>query len=311
MTGAPTISDHPHISVVIPHLNEPEDLRRCLDALAAQRDDGVPFEIIVVDNGSREPPVAVCSAFDGVRLEQELMPGPGPARNRGASVARGDIIAFIDADCLAQAGWVKGIADHFEADPDAEILAGDVGVARADPGRPTALEIYESIYSYRVRLYVERDNYAATGNMAVRKDVFEAVGRFGGIATMEDKEWGQRAVALGFRLAFAPQVKVLTPACKTLTELAVRWDRHIAHDFGEISQRRGGMLRWTLLSLAVAASPLAEAGKLAISGRGYGFGERLGALRCLTAIRLHRARKMVSLLGNDRAAQMVGSWNRD
>lgn len=311
LNGMLTISALPQISVVIPHLNEPGDLQRCLVALAAQRQDGVDFEVIVVDNGSRELPAAVCSGFDWVRLEQEITPGPGPARNRGAGVARAPIIAFIDADCIAQAGWVRGIAEFFATKPEADILAGDVGVARADPRHPTALELYESIYSYRVRLYVERDRYAATGNMAVRKQVLDAVGRFGGIATMEDKEWGQRAVAQGFGLVFVPQVKVLTPACRTLAELAKRWDRHIAHDFGEISRERRGRWKWSLLSFAVAVSPLAEAAKLAVSGRGYGWRERLSALRCVTEIRLYRAQKMLSLLGNDRAGQMVNSWNRD
>jgi glycosyltransferase involved in cell wall biosynthesis len=301
----------PYISVVIPHLNEPEDLRRCLSALHLQRSDGVPFEVIVVDNGSREWPTSVCFAFKGVRLEKEPIPGPGPARSRGASVARGQIIAFIDADCLAQPGWIRGISDYFDANPDVDIIAGDVGIARADQHRPTALEIYESVYSYRVKLYVERDNYAATGNMAVRKPVFRLVGPFGGIGTMEDREWGQRATALGFNLAFVPEVTVLTPACKTFAELTRRWDRHIAHDFDEMRQSPGGNFKWVLRSIAVGASPAVEALKLAISARGYSIGERLTALSSLSGIRLYRAQKMLSLLSNDHSAQMVSSWNRD
>lgn len=276
-----------------------------------QRSDGVPFEIIVMDNGSRELPTAVCSAFNDVRLELERVPGPGPARSRGASLARGQIIAFIDADCLAQPGWLRGISDYFSDHPDVDIVAGDVGIARAAPRRPTALEIYESVYSYRVKLYVERDHYAATGNMAVRKQVFRVVGPFGGIGTTEDREWGQRATALGFKLAFVPGIKVLTPACKTFAELARRWDRHIAHDFSEIRQGPVGTLKWVLRSLAVAASPAFELVKLVLSRRGYSIGERMTALASLTGIRLYRAKTMLSLLRNDHSQRIVNSWNRD
>jgi glycosyltransferase involved in cell wall biosynthesis len=65
----------PQLSVVIRHLNEPDNLLKCLAALDAQRAEGIPFEIIVVDNGSVEDPEAVCSQVEGVRLEREPNPG--------------------------------------------------------------------------------------------------------------------------------------------------------------------------------------------------------------------------------------------
>src|SRR4051794_29944354 len=103
----------PRLSVVVPHLNEPDDLRRCLAALEAEKAYGVPFEIVIVDNGSRQPPVAICSDA-GVRLEEEPMPGPGPARNRGATVARAEIIAFLDVDCIPDRGFVSAIVRRFD-----------------------------------------------------------------------------------------------------------------------------------------------------------------------------------------------------
>ena len=88
------------------------------------------------------------------------------------------------------------------------------------PRYPTAIESYENIYSYRARAYVEQYGFAATGNMAVRKHVFQSVGPFGGISTMEDTEWGQRATAMGHRIIFLPEAKVLTPSCKSFADLA-------------------------------------------------------------------------------------------
>ncbi len=298
----------PLISVVVPHLNEPEDLRACLTALEAQQTDGVSFEIIVVDNGSRELPTAVCAAFPHVRLEVEQRPGPGPARSRGAEVARGAIVAFIDCDCIAQEGWLEGIATHFRQYPRCGVVAGSVGILRQDRKRPTALEAYEGIYAYRVKLYVERDHYAATGNMAVRRDVFLDVGPFAGIATMEDRDWGRRAAARGVRIDFVPEVRVLTPACKSFEELGRRWDRHIAHEFAEV-EGAWGLVRWVVQIVAVAASPAYELARLALLPR-RSLRDRLLAAACLVRIRLRRARTMLALLFEDQSSQIAGSWNR-
>lgn len=305
------ISTEPLISIVIPHLNEPDDLRRCLLALAAERDGAVPTEVIVVDNGSRQPPYDVCAAFPGVRLELQPTPGPGPARSHGADRARGEIIAFIDADCLAQPGWLRAIADFYAAHPEVDFTAGALGIARVDPQRPTVFEAYEEQYAYRVKLYVERDRYAATGNMAVRRRVWRAVGPFGGIATMEDREWGQRASAMGFRLAYLPAARVLTPACKSFAEITRRWDRHIAHEFREGAGRRHHVARWVLFGTAVALSPLVETVRVPLRRSGRPLRERLLALSCLARIRLYRARRMLALLREDHALQIIGSWNRE
>ena len=301
----------PSISVVIPHLNEPVELRRCLTSLTAQKSAGIPFEIIVVDNGSRELPVAVCSEFEDVRLEQERTPGPGPARNYGAGLARAPIISFIDADCVADTGWIPNIAKFFDQNLDVDFVAGDIRVARADPRHATAFEAYESIFSYRAKLYVERDHYAATGNMSVRSQIFRLVGPFGGIAISEDREWGQRATAMGFRLAFAPEIRVFTPGCITFAELVRRWDRAILHDFEELRPGPGTTMSWLLRSLAVAVSPLFEIVRILRSERVSGVRERWLAFVCLVRVRLYRAGKMVALAFEYDSQRLARTWNRE
>ena len=73
----------PVISVVIPHLNQPEALEACLSSLEAQSLARCFFEIIVVDNGSVHIPRDIVANHSGTRLLRELQPGPGPARNFG------------------------------------------------------------------------------------------------------------------------------------------------------------------------------------------------------------------------------------
>ncbi|GLS30392.1 Glycosyltransferase like family 2 [Mesorhizobium albiziae] len=300
----------PRLSVIIPHLNDAVELARCLDALHSQHGDDLSFEIIVVDNGSSELPTDVCATY-GARLEIEPIPGPGPARNRGARVATADLLAFIDADCVALPGWVRAIVEFFEQNKAVDFVGGDIDVLPENPARLTAVEAYESIFSYRARLYVERYGFAATGNMAVRADAFRAVGPFGGISTMEDTEWGQRATARGYRIAYLPGAKVLTTPCRSFAELCRRWDRHVAHEFRNVGRHPAKVLMWAAKSAAIAASPLAEVVRVLRSDRLESLPTRLRALSCLTRVRLYRAGRMIALLLRDNTSVMVGTWNRE
>lgn len=253
------------ISVIVPHLNQEEQLASGLAALHAQEGVRREVEIIVVDNGSRRLPEAVCAAWPGVRLASEPVPGPGPARNRGAGLARGELLAFIDADCLAHGRWLAAIEAAFE-DPATTIIGGDVRVGYADPARPTALECYENIYAYRNRAYIA-EGYSGTGNLATRPEVLARVGPFAGIEIAEDRDWGFRAGALGYRIVYVPDMIVWHPARKDFAELARKWDRHIAHSHAEITAKPFGLLRWLGRAVAVAGSPLFEIPRVLTSPR--------------------------------------------
>lgn len=97
------------ISVIVPAKNERVHIEKCLIALINQDYDNESYEIIVIDNGSSDDTVDIVKKFDNVRLI--LCPsGPvGRVRNKGAECAKGSILAFIDADCIAPADWLKAI----------------------------------------------------------------------------------------------------------------------------------------------------------------------------------------------------------
>lgn len=321
----------PAITVVIPHLNAAPALARCLASLTGQNAE-FPVEIIVVDNGSAAPAAAECAAecaAAGARLLHEPTPGPGPARSTGAAAATAPVIAFIDADCTAAPGWLAAIAAHFAGPerPDspkpAEVIGGDVRIALRDPGRPDMIEAYESVFGYRMQLYVERDGYTATCNMAVRAAFFAQVGPFGGIDMAEDVEWGRRARAAGGRIAYLPRMRIATPARESFAELARKWDRQLAHDWAAAIAPggRGPVLgpilaraRWLIRAAAVAVSPLAELPRIARSDRLTGpfSGLRARALAVLgtARIRAWRARRMVQLAAGLDPARLSGGWRK-
>ena len=297
------------ISVIIPHLNQEAQLRRCLDSLHAQRGTTAPIEIIVVDNGSRRLPEEVCAAWPDVRLRAEPEPGPGPARNRGISEAKGDILAFIDADCHADPGWLAAIEAAFR-DPGTRIIGGDVQVGYADPGRPSFLEPYENIYSYRNNEHIA-EGFSGTGNLATLPRVAADVGPFAGIAVAEDRDWGLRAGARGHAIRYVPEMIVFHPARENFAALTQKWDRHIAHDFQKFHGRRFGRLLWLMRAVAVAGSPVFEVATVATSPRVGSARERWLAFLCLARIRLYRGRRMAALALRGDGREISGAWNRD
>ena len=295
------------ISVVIPHLNQPEHLRRSLEAVHTQKGLRANFEVIVVDNGSKTLPKDICALWPDVTLLQEPTPGPGPARNKGVSAAKGQIIACVDADCRAESHWLATILAAFE-DPDVEIIGGDVQVPYQDRMNPTALEAYERVYAYRNHQYVA-SGYSGTGNLAFRKTAFERVGGFGGIEIAEDKDWGLRAGKLGVKTHFVPAMIVYHPARTHLDDMKAKWDRHIGHDHSKVSTM-ADKARFLAKALALAVSPLAEVPNLMRTSRLRGVKERLLAFACLTRVRLYRAKRMLGVLITGNSAALSGAWNR-
>ena len=295
------------ITVIIPYLNQPEKLDRCLGSLVA----GVrrPDEIIVVDNGSAALPEAVCAAYPNVRLLQELTPGPGPARSLGAGASTGDVLAFIDADCLAGTGWLAAVEAEF-ADAEAQILGGDVRVGVADPAHLTLVEAYESIFGYQVERYIRDMGFTVTCNLAMRPSVFAAVGPFAGVSISEDRDWGQRATAMGYRIRYVPDMLVYHPARQSFAQLAAKWDRHMGHDFAEAQDQKAGRLRFFFKTVMMVPSILAELPRVLASDRLTGPGNRMLAFAGLTRVRLYRARRMVWLLMGGDPRALSGAWNR-
>ena len=297
----------PRISVIIPHLNQPDFLDACLAALEAQTIGRDAFEVIVVDNGSRELPDAIVARRAGVRLLHEKEPGPGKARNTGVKAALGDVFAFIDADCRAHPKWLEAAEAALEASPPRTILGGDVQIWRDDLRKFTALEAYETIFAYRFKLYIEKHSFSGTGNLVVRREDFEAVGPFAGINVAEDMEWGRRVRAAGRQLRYAPDMIVYHPARVTFRELFVKWDRHIQHAVNSSDGGWSWKARWVARSLAVLASTIVDAPKVLFDARLAGLDTRAKGLAALATVRAYRFWRMLAVMNSAGAV----AWNRD
>lgn len=284
------------MSVIIPHFNMPDALARCLASVAGQQLDGA-VEIIVVDNGSRQTPEAALANYPGVRYLVEPTPGPGPARNAGVAVARAPVLAFIDADCRAGDGWLKAAAEAVEAAGNRGVVGGDVRIDFIDPAHLTPVEAYEAVFAYRQRLYIERQGFSGTGNLAMHRDVHATVGPFAGIGLAEDRDWGQRASAAGYRPVYVPAMRIYHPARTDLASLALKWRRHVAHDWAEHRAAGKPLWRWLGKAALMPASVIIDGARLLTSPRLSGLANRLRGIGVLARVRLLRGLEMLRVIG--------------
>lgn len=113
----------PAVSVVVPVLNRELFIRRCLDSVFAQ-ELAVPFEVIVVDNGSSDGTLDAVSSYSDLVICHQTVPGPGAARNLGVAVSRGDLVAFLDSDDVMLPGRLQTQWQYMTEHPEIELCFG-------------------------------------------------------------------------------------------------------------------------------------------------------------------------------------------
>lgn len=172
------------VSIVLPTCNRPDDLRRCLAALAGQRTDR-PMEVVVIDNrpGPASPTPAVIREFKDVRLIEEPRPGLSYARNAGFAAATGDIFIAIDDDVTVPDGWLERLVAPF-ARPEVMAVTGHVLPIELDTESQCQFEAYGGLGKGFARFEVNGDwfrslrgavptwNIGATANAAFRASIF-------------------------------------------------------------------------------------------------------------------------------------------
>jgi len=273
------------VSVVVPHLNDYENLDACLRLLQDQSFPRDRTEIVVADNGSSRGVDAVRRIVGSRgRVIEAAERGAGPARNAGVRASRGEAIAFIDSDCRPDERWLEeGLAELRLAD----FAGGRVDVLVQDPERMTAAEAFESVFAFQNERYVRDLNYTVTASMFVWRSVFDAVGGFEN-GVPEDLDWCRRARLKGYRIRFASKSVVGHPARRTMPELRRKW-RRLTLEWCEAARRDGKgpifvlLRQWTVL-LSIGPHALVAMASKRLSG----IRNRIMAIGALAQIRAYR-----------------------
>ena len=191
----------PTVSFIVPVRNDANRLERCLRSIQANRFSGTRIEVVVIDNGSTDGSAEVARKLGALVIGSD---GASVAelRNIGAARSAGEILAFVDADHEISAAWVRAAADT--------LRASDVAAAGALCHAPIDGTWVQRTYGLlRGMPHGTRDvEWLGSGNLAIRRTVFQAVGGFDtALTTCEDVDLCNRIRAAGFRIVSNADMK--------------------------------------------------------------------------------------------------------
>ncbi|HEX4719617.1 MAG TPA: glycosyltransferase [Thermoleophilaceae bacterium] len=218
------------VSVVVPVRDGEASLPALLASLAAQTLPRERFEVIVVDNASRDSSASVARDA-GATVVSEPVPNRARARNAGVAASSAPLLAFIDADCVASPQWLDAFLACAERTP---LVAGRVITTTAE--RPNSVERFERLWRFEQQHWVKL-GWAATANLLVRRDAFDAVHGFDAAYphTAEDADFCLRAGRAGYPLGYCAEAVAMHDAEH---ELVPMLKRAFFHGYGSSQAHR-------------------------------------------------------------------------
>ncbi|HJR62519.1 MAG TPA: glycosyltransferase [Gemmatimonadaceae bacterium] len=197
-------ASHPFVTVVIPVRNGEATLGDCLAAIVAMDYPPDRREIVVVDNGSTDRTPEIVRRF-GLRYIREERRGAVNARNRAIAETEGEMLAFVDADCMVTKRWLRELMDALADDTN----AAAAGELVAYPPRTDA----ERYMARRKPLWQQwasarRAPWFLIGNCAIRRSVFDQIGVLDpafAVVGCEDIELSRRFFDAGLELRYCPR----------------------------------------------------------------------------------------------------------
>ena len=193
------------ISIIIPAFNEARMIGKCLDSLTRLEFPRDQFEVILVDNGSKDATVQIAESFAD-RLHLTTLEKHGvkisALRNLGANSARGDILAFLDADCLPPATWLTDIL---------ALATGGAGVVGAHYVLPEdSTWVGRTWHVYQEAPKAGDVSHVPAGDLVMRREDFLRVSGFDeSIQTNEDYELCDRVRKAGMPVRAFPRIGVV------------------------------------------------------------------------------------------------------
>ncbi len=195
-----------NISIVVPAYNSKDVIEECIKSILNVNYPEELYEAIIVDNNSTDCTAEIIKKYP-VKYVFEERKGSYAARNTGAKHARGDILAFTDADCIVDKNWLKEINETLR-DGDIDGVIGFSGGINKNLWAELMQKRYERVINDFTNIeYLQRID---TRNFAIKQDIFIKAGTFNeNLLHWGDAEFGAILYSLGYRIVFNKNVKVL------------------------------------------------------------------------------------------------------
>ncbi len=215
-----------YFSVIIPVYRDIARLKCCLDAFGEF--SYADFEIIVVNNDPDTPSIELEPSRYPYSLKEiyEPIPGSYAARNKGIKEAKGEILAFIDSDCLPAADWLEVAFSHFSKEENQRtgILTGPVPLFFGDPEALSDAEIYEKYTGFTTEAYA-KEGHVITANWFSPASVIREFGGFNDkLKSNGDSELSGR-ISKKYPVVFSANLIVHHPARYHTEELVGKYKR--------------------------------------------------------------------------------------
>lgn len=169
------------VSVIIPAYNAEKTISMCLRALVEQNFPKEKYEIIVVDDGSKDNTKEILKKismkYPIIKMISQKNKGPAAARNTGAKLAKGNILLFTDADCVPEQNWIKEMVKPFE-NQEVVGVSGVYGKNLAKHSVLARLIDAEIKEKYSKLLKLNQIDFISTYSAAYKKEFFFKVGGF-------------------------------------------------------------------------------------------------------------------------------------
>lgn len=247
--GIRELKELPSISILVPAYNEAAVLERALASL--MRLDYPDYEVLVIDDGSRDDTLAVAAQWEGqhgpahIRVITKPNGGKATALNAGIAHSRHPLIMCMDADSHLDRGTLLSAARHFR-DPAVGAVAGNVKVENRGRivTRLQALEYIEGLnMPRRAQGFVAAVNIVPGPVGLFRREALEEVGGYDTDTFAEDADLTLKLMAAGWRVEYEDQAIAWSEAPESwrdLTQQRYRWTRGILQ---ALRKRKGLFVR--------------------------------------------------------------------
>ena len=210
-------------SIIVPVFNRPDEVDELLQSLTRQSLSD--FEVIIVEDGSKNPSKEVCEKYAGaldIHYYYKDNSGPGQSRNYGAERANGEWLIVLDSDVVLPEGYLAAVDKKTQQGNDAPPSQGGGGGESAWGGPDRA---HESFTPVQKAISYSMTSFFTTGgirggktkldkffprsyNMGIRREVYQRLGGFSKMRFGEDIDFSYRIVEAGYKTALIPEAWV-------------------------------------------------------------------------------------------------------